>query len=447
MFPKKTKAKRVRKPESWPLFLLFIAILVAGIHVANTYLIKTDAAAFMTLHEIKTTADADIAFVGSSVVRNQFNPEIVSRETGKKAINVGIPCLGLQGMYAVTDMMYDTCVPELTVLVVERDTFCIPVELPDAQQRIMPQLTGPLRRLRYYLELCSQDGEYFNRLFLFKQNHADSPDDIKKTLRLHFDPEGYLADHPGLVVGTDSYAGRGFVRTELTEDIPRFLRDQQLRPGKFEGYPQLQPYAKRKILEYKKLCESHGSRLLVLFSPNLIARTLAEDSIVSMKQNLKDYLGANGIEYYDFALAKPELLPDLTPYYLDYFHVNADGADILSASVGRFIAALLSGEDVSGWFYATQEEYLATIDYVTNVYADICECDGQRIIEAGCVSGPNVTPVYSFALVNADGSETPIRGEDTSNTLAVTDDLRGKAVRIYARGAGGKAAMQEICVP
>lgn len=429
-----------QKKESWPRFLIFIALLCAAVFLANTFLIRLDAASYMTLHEMKTRSDIELALVGSSVVRNQFNPELISGITGRETFNVALPCLGMQGSLAAISMLYDTNSPEWTVLIVEHDTFCIPVELPDAQERLMPQLTGPLRRLRYYLDLCSQDGEYFNRLFLFKRLHVESFSDLKKTLSLRFDPDGYLERHPGLVSGTDVYQGHGFVRMELTEDIPAFLRDQHLTPDSFQGYDQLTAYSKQKLLEYKALCERNGSRPLVIFSPNLTARSLAEPSFVSMKKSVAAFLDAQGIPFFDFSLAKPELMENLDPYYLDYFHVNAEGADVLSAAFARFFTLYASGEDVSGLFYPSQDAYLETIDFITNIYADLTYEGGDALVTAGCNHGPAVTPLYRFVLERPNGSQTVLSDYSAENTCRVPRGaLSGNTIRVFARPAGSSA--------
>ena len=73
----------------WTFLLVFLILAFAG----NLIFVRPDTFAVLTLRDLRNTPDAELVFVGSSVVRNHINPEILSRETGKTAVNAGIPCL------------------------------------------------------------------------------------------------------------------------------------------------------------------------------------------------------------------------------------------------------------------------------------------------------------------------------------------------------------------
>ena len=57
--------------------LCFVPVLL----FANTFLIKTDTYARLTLAEMKQRSDIDMVFVGSSIVRDHFNAEMITKET------------------------------------------------------------------------------------------------------------------------------------------------------------------------------------------------------------------------------------------------------------------------------------------------------------------------------------------------------------------------------
>ena len=78
-------------------FLLGLALIVA---FANTFCIKTDIYAALTMAEVKARSDIEVAFVGSSIVRDHFNAEMISKEIGKTCFALGIPCGMLQGNIA-----------------------------------------------------------------------------------------------------------------------------------------------------------------------------------------------------------------------------------------------------------------------------------------------------------------------------------------------------------
>lgn len=417
--------------------LAFIALALVLIRFADTFLIQTDASSYMTVHELQTAEDIELALVGSSVVRNQFNPELISEQTGLNTYCAAIPCLAMPGSLALTSMLYDRQSPEWTVLFVEHDTFF--TELTEAENRLMPQLTNPLRRAAYLIDLSLEDGRWLDRFFLFRNLHVTSAEQLKKTVSLRLDPDKYLREHPGLVNGSDRYAGRGFVQMCLKEDIDGWLRKENLGPSSCSSPTEPSEADKRRILQYKALCERKGSRLLVIFAPNLTARTLAESSYVQLRESVARFMAENGIAYYDFSLAKPELMPDLTDQYLDYFHVNAEGADILSASFARFFNLYAAGEDVSSLFYSSYEEYLSSIDYISNVYAETRESGEEEIVWAGCNRGPRVDAEYRFSVINEDGSETIVQDYSPNREYRSHKGRhRGKKVRVYARVKGHK---------
>ena len=413
----------------------FFALLLVLIRFANTFLVQTDASSFMTLHEMKTAERIELALVGSSVVRNQFNPALISEQTGLDTFCAAIPCLAMPGSLALTSMLYDDHSPEWTVLFVEHDTFF--TELTEAEDRLMPQLTNPLRRAAYLTDLCMEDGRWIDRFFLFKNLHVASAVQLRKTVSLRLDPKAYLREHPGLVSGNDRYAGRGFVQMCLEEDIDGWLREENLSPTSCASPTEPSEADKRRLLQYRDMCARKGSRLLVVCTPNLTARTLAEPSYTQLRENLARFMEENGIAFVDFSLARPELLPDLTDYYLDYFHVNAEGADILSASFARFFNLYAAGEDVSALFYGSYEEYLNTINYITNVYTETREDGEEEVVRAGSNRGPRVEAEYRFALVNEDGTETVVQDYSENREYRTRrSHHRGKKLRVYARAKG-----------
>ena len=61
---------------------VFLLGFVWLIIFANTFLIKTDTYARLTLAELQERDDIQVAFVGSSIVRDHFNAEMISEQTG-----------------------------------------------------------------------------------------------------------------------------------------------------------------------------------------------------------------------------------------------------------------------------------------------------------------------------------------------------------------------------
>lgn len=76
------------------VFLLGFALLVI---LADCTLIQTDTFVALTLSEMKSRSDIELAVIGSSIVRDHFNAELISEKTGKQAFSAAVPGLSLPG--------------------------------------------------------------------------------------------------------------------------------------------------------------------------------------------------------------------------------------------------------------------------------------------------------------------------------------------------------------
>ena len=150
-----------------------------------------------------------------------------------------------------------------------------------------------------------------------------------------------------------------------------------------------------------------------------------------------DICRENDIPCFNFQYAKAEYLQNLDGYYYDLYHMNGTGADLFSAFFARFFNAYTSGEDVSGWFYADQAQYLASIDRITNVWLSV----GEGVYIADCNRGTLVTPQYRFVSVAADGTETTLLDDGESDTISAALVPDGETLRVYAVPKGQENAV------
>ena len=125
-------------------FIRLFAFLLAFVPVvllADTFLIQTDTFVALTMDELKTRSDIELAVVGSSIVRDHFNAPLISERTGMQAFSAAVPGLSLQGELALTSELYRQNDPEYTVLVVEPYNFDTAKEDPNALYKLMPFLS------------------------------------------------------------------------------------------------------------------------------------------------------------------------------------------------------------------------------------------------------------------------------------------------------------------
>ena len=408
-------------------FLLCFALLVLA---ANFTLVKTDSVVAMTLREMRQAQDIQLAVVGSSVVRDHFNQALISEQTGLSSYSIAIPGAGFQTFTAITEELYKTANPQIIVLVIEPYNFNTVREDPEPVYKSLPWLTGLGTRLRYYMAASRSDGGWLDRALLFRSFPAEGLSDVAKTLGMRFAPEATFAAQGVLFDEAQThYAGRGFLRHEGTPDLGDTIRREMLAEYDVGyDYP-LIPGTCEMLLAYRDLVARHGSRLIVLFSDNHTSHALAEPDFLRYMDNAMRFLAENDIEAYNLFYAKEDFLPNLDSTYYDLYHMNGTGADIQSAAFARLMNTLLSGEDVSDWFYQKAWEYRETVTWVVNTWVHPSEGDH---FTAACNTGSIVTPQYRFVLRQQDGQERLLR--DYSEEPTIHCPLgEGESLRVWAR--------------
>lgn len=424
-----------RKKRGWLRFAAFFLIPFLVIQAANAFLLRTDAHSYYTFKELTQRDDIELALVGSSIVFANFNGDLITEKTGLETYSVTANHMGLPGALAATRLMYKTSNPEYVVLVVESDNIFNDSENIQTQMRLAPfLLEHPLISLRYYLDNVWLDQAFIDRILLFKSFFARSAQDVVHSFRLRFDREYYAKS--GLTEGDMQDRGRGFLRYMGEGDVDRVLRTSGLRPDHTDKPPVLHDYAKKKLLEYRDLCVSHGSKLLVVISPNLTVHALRRNAYLQQNAILQQYCLENEIPCFDFSMADHAFIPLLDSYYYDMFHLCGTGADLFSEKFAEFFNLYTAGKTVDHLFYSSAQEYLDTIDFITHVWIDKRTGDSTEIFTADCMRGEKVTPHYQFSLLLEDGSLQIL--QDFSENPVFTcpqGSLTGKTLRVHARPA------------
>ena len=404
--------------------------------VADKFLIQTDTFVALTLSEMKSRSDIELAVVGSSIVRDHFNAELISEQTGKQAFSAAVPGLSLQGELALTRELYRTNDPEYTVLVLEPYNFDTAKEDPNAQYKLMPFLSELGNQFDYYMDVSREDGKYLDRLLMFREFGVESLADIRKTVGLRLNAQKEYARLLPTMDGTVAYAGSGFLRHTSGESAETLIRETVLREEDLGYSYEIFDASKSLLMRYKALCEQKGSKLIVMLFPNLTAHALAEPGFLPYGESLMKFCRENGIPCFNFQYAKAEFMENLDGYYYDLYHMNGDGADLFSEAFSRFFNAYAAGEDVSGWFYENSADYLASIDRITNVWLSV----GENEWIADCNRGTLVTPLYRFAAVYADGSETLLRDYSEDGVFSAESISEGATLKVYAVPQGQEDA-------
>lgn len=430
------------------LFFLGFALLIV---FANTHLIQTDTIARLTIHEMQQRDDIELALVGSSIVRDHFNAQRITEETGLEAFCATVPTASMPASIAITRELFETNSPEWVVLVTEPYNFITVREAPEAQYKLMPFLSNPANMLDYFLRTTDEDGFYINRLLMFREFGAKSLSDVIKTVGLRYFPEQTYEQLKPDMDPTVSYKGAGFLRHETDyraeDEIRTVIRE-------YTGTPEeLLPDSKEQLRLYKQLCEENGAKLMVVVYPNHTAHGLGEMGFLEISDSLMAYCAELGVPCYNFTYAKPELMPNLDEYFFDLYHMVGEGADILSSAFARVFNGHAAGEDMSSLFHLNRWPYRDSLNFTTNCWITHYEPgpwwnpalfhDEARVSElykthdvflADCNHWHVFSPEYKFVLLEEDGSETVLLDYGVDTLYACEKGaLSGRTMRLYAR--------------
>ena len=435
------------------LFLLgFVLVLV----FANTHLIQTDTIARLTIHEMQQRDDIELALVGSSIVHDHFNAQMITEKTGLETFCASIPTASMPTSIALTKELLSTNSPEWIVLVTEPYNFQTVKESTEAFYKLAPFLSDPANLLEYYLSTAREDYTYLDRLMMFRGFGVKSVSDALKTISLRYFPEQAYERLKPSMDPTVSYQGRGFLRHDTDERADEAFKTVIREQSDYYYY--IFDRSKEQILQMKKLCEENGAKFMIVVYPNHIAHSLAEPNFAPYNDELMRFCQEEGIPCYNFSFAKPELLPDMRGYFYDLYHMVGEGADILSQAFCDVFNAHQRGEDVSHLFYEYNWQLINAVDYITNTWLTLYDPAQEKepvdplyleftkaydVFIADCNRGTYVQPEYRFAVLLEDGSEYPAQDYSTqSYFICPTGAIDGMTLRVYARVAGEENAQE-----
>ena len=421
----------------WLRLLAFFLVPALVVALANRVLLAPDLYSYYTLREMTSRDDIDLALVGDSVVTYNIDPEVLTEKTGMQAFDVGMGLIGLTGDVEMTRLLLEKNKPQYVVLMADIYTLLAESEGLTPQCNMTPFIQNPLHALSTYMNYVRSDGKILDRLLLFKCRPNTSWGDVKGMWALHSDPAAYYVEHD-MANMIQVYSGRGYIR--VSRDMGgqnNAAAKEDTRPYDLTDRDSLTAQNQRKILEFVKLCKSHGVKPIVALPYDLPVHHFAIGGYTLTGGVLEAFCKANDIEFFDFSRAKA--LACLDGYYYDTQHMSSDGSQIWSTFLADFFMRYQAGESVDSLFYATQEERLSHVDFITNAWAQGEEKDGVLTVWAECNCGPNVEPEYRFVVEETDGTQTVVSDYGQTDVVELDEAQFEKGiqcVKVWARARG-----------
>lgn len=398
--------------------------------------------------------DIDTLIVGSSTVMAGLDPAVLDEELGTYAYNLATPDQWLEeSLVGIRTAYEDHGIKRVILGLTHAQVLREGTPNPSSAYMFRRgQVVSPRQNAEGICYLLFDAGamgerESVTMLFPWVSNHVDNNvSATRKNLRMKLDGTTLLEAAEVSEKGW-TYKGKGFGTYNGTLDYNTgsasyFAQDKRGDLGKTEensGTINTQRAAVlRQICAY---CDEHDIELIAVAAP-MPAYNVIEygDNYFAVGSRLKELMEAGGARYWDFNLARGELLQMDEELFRDTEHMNGQGAEAFTRALCRVIREADEGHDVDDLFYG-QDEYLGSIDTISCVFCDAsCEADGIHLT-ARAMTGSDVDVEYQFCE-EIDGEWQAVRDWSTDARCVVVPDggAHGMAnLRVNARAVGSNA--------
>ncbi|MBY6929458.1 hypothetical protein [Clostridium botulinum] len=386
----------------------------------------------------------DMVFAGSSYSR-RIDPYIMDKELDCNTFNYGFNGQIYIGTYYCLKELFKYHKPKTIVVSTDLNSYIDKEENPKSYMAIISSLKSITNKLEFYFN-SANDGSYLNRLLIWPEYHLDSLKDIPSNIKKK-NEKSYI-DYPdenqsqiykeSYENKKSGYMGKGFLKIDVSNP-KNVLKDNKLGKMVIKN-TNLNDIKEKNIKYFKKivdLCKENSAEVIFLQAPIPTHSIFSEKNYFKFDEEISRISKENGVDYYNFNLIKPELFKSKTEYFQDKFHLNATGSEVFSKSFAEFLKLRSSGEDMSKYFY-TSEEYFDTINYINNTWFT-WKMDKDKIdIKADSFYGNNIKPEYQFILIDSKtGKKEVIRDYDTNpNFTLKKPKLSTYKIRVNAREVG-----------
>lgn len=410
---------------------------------------------------LRKETDIDTVYLGSSFTQNAIDPEIMDEKTGGSSYNMGTAGQPIDQTVLALKEAIRTQPVKRAILAVGAYSF---QDRKKDEYRVtfiseMKAGQNPLQRLGTDLQFLS-DARY--------REDAISVNFLFPWIYKHVTPGRILENIKRKIYGmeTDPAAERN-VRMEMAQDCSGTVKNFKQSPM-YRGFT-----ATNRLLNYNtigntntktkftkpvsdeifddlddlcRLCAENDVELIVISIPRTPMDLISYGpDYFKLTDRITDFLEERGVNYYDLDLVKPEYFEQNSEYFADCEHLNMKGAVAFCNFFAEFLMSIDAGEDVTEYFY-TPEEYLASIDYITNIYFESRnEADGIHIT-AHAYHGTGVEAEYQITWKNPETEEYEVlRDYSTDPEYVVPPEYVKDGVcyiRVNARKVGSEKEVE-----
>ena len=372
---------------------LFVMVGVLVNQLLVFCLMPAGAYTRLMMHELYTTQeDLDLVFSGSSLAYPHFNPEIIDADMNVRSFNTGSSMQSLPGNYTVLKEMFAHHSPRYVILTTEWVNYTQREENVMVYLSLIPYIRNPLSRLEYFWNTARQ-GSVRNRIFWWTGYHVNSIKDLLGNIQEKLFDQAYR-NYEYITYTSEAYRGRGFVYKYTPVYDPDTYGVVKRSGGNIDTVTPENLELMGKIVE---LCRENDCQLILINPPRVKLGVLSIRNYFELDAYISSLAESYEVPYYNFNLAKPEFLFIPDNCFSDYAHMTGEGADLFSHAFSKLMLDREADRNVEDYFY-TPEEFLASVDYITNTWFLFTVEDNTLKISADSLYGSLVTPEYQILI-------------------------------------------------
>jgi len=414
--------------------VLFAAVLAAS-ELGLSYALEPVSFAEWFNRDLKAIekegSDADLVIVGGSRTFRSFVPQILEDSLGFDCvINGGSALQSLSGSYYQLKELAERFHPKYAVLAVTWNglTYGIGTQ---SNLIVLDRLTG-----RNKLEFIKNGFTDNDRLFaLLKSYRFRKNLNAEDLAEVHAGKKALSESHgEPFLMENDIYKDTGFVYSY--ESIP-----QGNVPVTHHGIYDWTEIHDDRVEYLDKIvafCKEQDIRLMLVSAPSTMMQLYNIDSYQLAVDYYEEYAAKNGLIYHNlnFLKDREQLLPDTM--FMDYNHLNGEGAERLSRVYAEILARDFEGEDTSSYFYRDFYELQEATDRVVAVNAAFTPVDENEnyAVQLSSLHSNNITPYYALFAKAADGSLTKISDWTQEENIPLVSVSVGTSIIVRAGTRG-----------
>ncbi len=372
----------------------------------------------------------DLLMVGDSRLYSSFDARIFEEELGLD--NVVVASTASQpicGSYYIMKDMIERMKPKKIILGLD----CGEMMEEDKVQGMLLVIDrlSPKNKLEMFRH-CFYGTDLFYMLDLYR--YRNNLDDIFKNIdeRKAIIANNWVQEDDG----NEYYCYKGFI-----------CRHGSVESGNMPMYSH-STFSEDSIMESNvayldrcvELCKENGIELELVSAPTTVMRMYYVGNYKGAVEYYENYAKEKGLVYrnLNYLMDRETILPD--ELMCDYNHTNADGATVVSELYAEILKKEAAGEDVSGYFYPTYEDFCASVKRIVAVDAKIKKENDSYQLTLRSLHNPEVKVLYQVettdgkVLIPWTEKTEHVLGKEIGQIKVIArsdDDAIGRAYQIY----------------